>query len=118
MRVDEDIALVPHDWEEITANGFGSRHDPTGAWLYGYEMCVDPRVRGVRIGPRLYDARKTLAARLELKGIIIGARMPGYHPNRRQVAGPAAHLAPITPGQLRDPAVGFRSEEPRVGKTR
>src|SRR3546814_164376 len=29
MRVDEDIALVPHDWEEITANGFGSRHDPT-----------------------------------------------------------------------------------------
>src|SRR3546814_12617878 len=83
MRVDEDIALVPHDWEEITANGFGSRHDPTGAWLYGYEMCVDPRVRGVRIGQRLYDARTTLAERLELKGIIIGGRLAGYHRNRR-----------------------------------
>src|SRR3546814_19345566 len=83
MRVDEDIALVPHDWEEITANGFGSRHDPTGAWLYGYEMCVDPRVRGVRIGQRLYDARQTIDDRLELKGIIIGGRMPGSSPHRR-----------------------------------
>src|SRR5690242_11114293 len=36
MRLDEDVAFAPHDWEEITANGFGSRHDPTGAWLYGY----------------------------------------------------------------------------------
>jgi ribosomal protein S18 acetylase RimI-like enzyme len=36
MRLDEDVALSIHDWEEITANGFGSRHDPTGAWLYGY----------------------------------------------------------------------------------
>src|SRR3546814_17808667 len=96
MRVDEDIALVPHDWEEITANGFGSRHDPTGAWLYGYEMCVDPRVRGVRIGQRLYDARKTLAERLELKGIIIGGRMPGYHRNRRKVDGPEGYLEAVT----------------------
>ena len=28
MRLDAAVALAPHDWEEITANGFGSRHDP------------------------------------------------------------------------------------------
>src|SRR3546814_18317595 len=100
MRVDGDIALVPQDGEESTANGFGSRHDPTGAWLYGYEMGVDPRVRGVRIGQRLYDARKTLAERLELKGIIIGGRMPGYHRNRRKVDGPEGYLEAVTTGKL------------------
>src|SRR3546814_7936262 len=79
-------------------------------------MCVDPRVRGVRIGQRLYDARKTLAERLELKGIIIGGRMPGYHRNRRKVDGPEGYLEAVTTGKLRDPVVGFqlrngRSEE-------
>ncbi|TPG42991.1 carbon-nitrogen hydrolase [Sphingomonas koreensis] len=108
MRLDEDIALAPHDWEEITANGFGSRHDPTGAWLYGYEMCVDPQVRGVRIGQRLYDARKTLAERLELKGIIIGGRMPGFQRNRRKVDGPEGYVAAVASGKLRDPVLSFQ----------
>ena len=54
MQLPEPVAFAPHDWDEITGNGYGSRHDPTGDWLYGYEMCVDPKVRGVRIGRRLY----------------------------------------------------------------
>ncbi|HEX8261517.1 MAG TPA: GNAT family N-acetyltransferase, partial [Allosphingosinicella sp.] len=68
MRLDERLALSPHSWDEITGDGFASRHDPTGDWLYGFEMCVDPKLRGVRLGQRLYDARKALAERLELKG--------------------------------------------------
>ena len=41
-RIDEEVALAPHDWASITGAGFGSRHDPTGDWLYGYEMAVEP----------------------------------------------------------------------------
>src|SRR3546814_5801658 len=52
-RIDENVALSPHDWETISGNGFGSRHDPTGDWLYGIEMAVDERRRGLRIGQRL-----------------------------------------------------------------
>ena len=44
-RIDEAVALAPHDWTTITGNGFGSRHDPTGDWLYGIEMAVDDRQR-------------------------------------------------------------------------
>src|SRR3546814_13715748 len=51
-RIDENVALSPHDWETISGNGFGSRHDPTGDWLYGIEMAVDERRRGLRIGKR------------------------------------------------------------------
>ncbi|MGH6781331.1 MAG: GNAT family N-acetyltransferase, partial [Sphingomonadaceae bacterium] len=108
MRISGAIALKPHDWDEITGNGFGSRHDPTGNWLYGYEMCVDPKQRGLRIGQRLYDTRKTLAERLELSGIAFGGRMPGYARVRRKVDGPEDYLQKVVEGKLRDPVIGFQ----------
>src|SRR5690606_140909 len=30
MQLSEELVLQPHTWDEITGNGFGSRHDPTG----------------------------------------------------------------------------------------
>lgn len=108
MRLDERLALAPHSWDEITNDGFGSRHDPTGDWLYAYEMCVDPDLRGVRIGQRLYDIRKALAERLELKGIVLGGRMPGYSRHRRKVDGPQDYVDQVLAGKLRDPIVGFQ----------
>jgi len=107
-RIDEAIAFAPHDWEQISGNGFGSRHDPTGDWLYGYEMCVDPTQRGLRIGKRLYDARRTLAERLDLKGIVFGGRMPGYARAKAKVDGPEDYLRAVRGGQLRDQVVGFQ----------
>ncbi len=106
-RIDEAVALSPHDWEAISGNGFGSRHDPTGDWLYGFEMAVDPNVRGLRIGKRLYEARRTLAERLELRGIVFGGRMPGYRRAKKKVAGPEDYLEQVKAGKLRDLVVGF-----------
>jgi len=107
-RIDEVIALGPHDWETITGNGFGSRHDPTGDWLYGFELAVDSTLRGLRIGQRLYDARRTLAERLELRGIVFGGRMPGYRRARKKVEGPEDYLAGVESGKLRDQVIGFQ----------
>nr|WP_233543232.1 carbon-nitrogen hydrolase family protein [Sphingomonas edaphi] len=107
-RIDEAIALAPHDWATITGNGFGSRHDPTGDWLYGIEMAVDERRRGLRIGKRLYDARRALAERLELRGIVFGGRMPGYARAKTKVGGPDLYLSQVQEGKLRDPVVGFQ----------
>jgi predicted amidohydrolase/ribosomal protein S18 acetylase RimI-like enzyme len=108
MRLDERIALAPHNWKEITGDGFGSRHDPTGDWLYGYELCVDPKLRGVRIGQRLYDARKALAERLELRGIVFGARMPNLARAIKRTQSPENYLAQVREGKLRDPILGFQ----------
>lgn len=107
-RIDEALALSPHDWTTITGNGFGSRHDPTGDWLYGTEMAVDDRQRGLRIGKRLYDARRALAERLELRGIVFGGRMPNYARARRRVASPEDYLTQVQEGKLRDPVIGFQ----------
>ena len=87
MQLAEALAFQPHDWDEITGNGYGSRHDPTGDWLYGYEMCVDPKVRGVRIWRRLYEERRALAEEKDLTGIVFAGRMPNYRRFRRRVEG-------------------------------
>ncbi len=102
------MALAPHTWHEITGNGFASRHDPDGDWLYGMDVSVDPERRRLRIGQRLYNARKALARELGLKGIVFGGRMPGYARRMRDFSSPEAYLAAVTERQIRDPVVNFQ----------
>jgi len=111
MRIAGGIALAPHSWDEITGNGFGSRHDPTGDWLYGYEMCVGPKGRGTRIGRRLYEERRALAEDLELTGIVFGGRMPNYARALRRKEKPASvedYLDQIVAGKTHDPVIRFQ----------
>lgn len=66
-------------WNELTDNGNISNHDKYGDTLYGMEIMVDPEYRGMKLSRRLYDARKDLARKLNLKRIIIGGRLPNYY---------------------------------------
>ena len=43
MRIGGDKALAPHSWDEITGNGYGSRHDPTGDFLMVTRCASIPR---------------------------------------------------------------------------
>ena len=112
MRLDDRVALSDHSWDEVTGNGFGSRHDPTGDWLYGYEMCVDPEVRGTRIGRRLYEERRALAERLDLTGIVFGGRMPGYARATRRKSNraetPEEYLQLVVDNKVHDPVLRFQ----------
>ncbi len=65
-------------WGELTDNGFISNHNPYGDTLYGMEMMVEPEYRGMKLSRRLYDERKNLAKKFNLKRIIIGGRLPNY----------------------------------------
>ena len=112
IRLSQQLALSDHSWDEVTGNGFGSRHNPKGEWLYGYEMCVDPKVRGTRIGRRLYEERRALAERLDLNGIVFGGRMPGYaRALRRKVnraENPQDYLQKVIDGKIHDPVLRFQ----------
>lgn len=108
MRLTKRVAFSNGSWNEITGNGFGSRHNPKGEWLYGYEMCVDPQVRGTRIGRRLYEERRALAERLDLDGIVFGGRMPSLRRNWRKVDGPEDYLAKVQDNKLHDPVLRFQ----------
>jgi predicted amidohydrolase/GNAT superfamily N-acetyltransferase len=103
-----DIALKPHSWNEITGYGFASRHDVDGDYLYGMEVCVDPDFRGLRIGQRLYNARKTLCQEYDLKGIVFGGRIPGYSRKRGKVESVEEYVKQVQEKKFRDPVLGFQ----------
>jgi len=105
--ISEEKALSNHSWHEITGGGFASRHDPDGEWLYGMDVSVDPERRRLRIGQRLYNARKTLALELGLKGIVFGGRMPGLARRRKEYDNAEAYLAAIKDRQVRDQVINF-----------
>ena len=77
FRIDEETACKAHTWSEITGRGHASNHNPKGNLLYGLDVFVDPEHRGMRIGKRLYQARKNLCKSLKLKGIVFVGRVPG-----------------------------------------
>ena len=67
-----------HTFKQITGNYSFSTHDDSGDVLYGIEVFVQPKSRGMRLGRRLYDARKELCENLNLRSIIAGGRIPNY----------------------------------------
>ena len=108
FRISEAVGLAPHNWTEITGNGYASRHDPDGDWLYGMEVCVDPDVRGYRVGQRLYNARKQLCQDLGLKGVVFVGRLPTLQRRRKRFATVREYVDQIIAGKQRDPVLSFQ----------
>ncbi|MDP3838865.1 MAG: GNAT family N-acetyltransferase, partial [Methylococcales bacterium] len=63
-----------HTYLQITSDGYLTNHDSTGDTLYGVDIFVHPKYRGLRLGRRLYDARKELCRNLNLRRFIAGGR--------------------------------------------
>ncbi|MAA76134.1 MAG: carbon-nitrogen hydrolase [Salinisphaeraceae bacterium] len=108
IMLPEARVLAPHSWPEITGNGYGSTHDDDGDYLYGYEICVDPDFRGLRIGQRLYREREGLCRKLALKGIVFGGRLPGLKRRFKDVGSAETYVQQVADGQLRDSVLSFQ----------
>jgi predicted amidohydrolase len=104
----EKLALKEHNWKEVTANGFASTHDPNGEYLYGYETCVDPDVRGHRLGSRIYNQRKRLAKFERLKGIVFAGRIPGFHKKVKKVKNVEDYINQVKNKKIKDSTLGFQ----------
>jgi len=96
-----------HRYRDITGNGYLTTHDPKGDVLYGVDVFVHPDYRGLRLGRRLYDARKELCERLNLRGIVAGGRIPGYHRYRNEMT-PRQYVARVRARELTDPILTFQ----------
>ena len=106
--IDEKIALKEHNWAEITGNGYASRHDPEGDWLYGMEVCLDPEYRGYRLGQRLYTERKKLCQSLGLKGIVFAGRLPTLYKRIKKFPDVKDYVEQVQQKKLRDPVLSFQ----------
>ncbi len=95
-------------WNELTACGYMTNHDPEGYNLYGIEVMVHPDYRRMKIGHRLYEARKDLARALNLKSIIIGGRIPNYARHASQLT-PRQYIEEVIMHNLHDPVLTFQA---------
>ncbi|MEO6093230.1 MAG: GNAT family N-acetyltransferase [Novosphingobium sp.] len=108
MIVTEEQAFTPHNWEEITGGGYGRPTLPEGEIVYGFEVCVDPEFRRLRIGQRFYNKRKELCQNLELKGIAFAGRMPGYARRSREFPNPKDYIDAVVEKRIKDNVVNFQ----------
>ena len=96
-----------HTYKEITGNYTFDTHYPKGNTLYGIEIFVSPEFRNLRVGRRLYDARKMLCENLNLKSIVAGGRIPNYHKFSDEIS-PKDYIQKVRLKELYDPTLTFQ----------
>ncbi|MGE5503489.1 MAG: GNAT family N-acetyltransferase [Actinomycetota bacterium] len=96
-----------HTYAAITDNGFFGTHTPDGDTLYGADLFVHPDYRDLRLGRRLYDARKELCERLNLRAIVAGGRIPGYRHHAGAMT-PRRYIELVKNRELHDPVLSFQ----------
>lgn len=107
LVVDLDEHGESHTFDEVTGDGSLGTHDPEGPDLYGIEVMVDPEYRGMRIGQRLYEARRDLCQQLDLRRVVIAGRMPGYQQHRDSMT-PRQYVEAVVRSDLHDPVLDFQ----------
>ncbi len=96
-----------HTYKEITGNYTFETHSPNGDILYGIDVFVKPEFRGLRLGRRLYDYRKDLCERMNLKGIAFGGRIPNYHEYSDSLS-PKQYINLVRKKEIHDPVLNFQ----------
>lgn len=96
-----------HTYYEIINEGTFDTHDAEGDVLYGIDVFISPKYRGLRLGRRLYDYRKELCERLNLKAIIFGGRMPNYHKYADEFS-PKEYIQKVKLKEIFDPVLTFQ----------
>ncbi|WP_047246623.1 bifunctional GNAT family N-acetyltransferase/carbon-nitrogen hydrolase family protein [Maribacter thermophilus] len=105
--VDYDKFETGHTYKEVTGNYTFSTHTDEGDVLYGIDVFISPDFRGMRLGRRLYDYRKELCEKLNLKSIVFGGRMPNYHKYADKLT-PKEYIEQVRRKEIHDPVLNFQ----------
>ncbi|MBZ0112505.1 MAG: bifunctional GNAT family N-acetyltransferase/carbon-nitrogen hydrolase family protein [Thermoanaerobaculia bacterium] len=99
-----------HTWAGITDNGMFYNHDPFGDTLYGADVNCHPDYRGRGLAKALYNFRKKLCQRLNLKRIVLGGRLYNYHRHCDEMSA-YEYARKVEAGELKDPVLGFQLKQ-------
>lgn len=98
-------------WDEFTANGMLTNHDPqNGHTLYGVEAIVDPAMQGHGLGHRLVQNSQAIARRLGLRRMRAGARLRDYHHHAKRMTAPD-YVVAVVHGKIVDHTLTFHLHE-------
>ncbi|MEX0684784.1 MAG: carbon-nitrogen hydrolase family protein [Balneolales bacterium] len=115
LILDLDEYSKEHSWDEIADEGYIRNHDEEGDTLYGIEVMVDPEYRDMKIGRRIYDARKDLCVGLNLKRILIGGRLPNYHKYKDEMSV-YEYVRSVASKKIYDPVLTFQLQNGLIVK--
>ncbi len=102
VQIDDDSPWYSYD--EISGVGTFSTHDPSGDTLYGSDIAVHPDLRGKGIAGKLYQRRKALLKRFNLRRMIAGGRIPGYSKQAKKMSA-ERYIEKVKSGELKDMAL-------------
>ena len=107
ILVTENYAFKTKTYRQITGNYSFSTHNDDGDVLYGIDVFINPNYRGLRLGRRLYDARKELCEQLNLRSIIFAGRIPSYGQYVNEIT-PKVYIEKVKKKELYDPVLSFQ----------
>ena len=107
ILVTEDFAFKTRTYKGITANYTFNSHNPEGEVIYGIDVFINPKYRGLRLGRRLYDVRKELCEQLNLKSIIFAGRIPNYGKYKNEIT-PKIYIEKVKKKEIYDPVLSFQ----------
>ena len=96
-----------HSYRQITGNYSFDTHNKNGDVLYGIDIFIHPDYRGMRLGRRLYEARKELCENLNLRAIIAGGRIPNYKSYAEKLK-PKDYIEKVRLKEIHDPVLSFQ----------
>jgi GNAT superfamily N-acetyltransferase len=107
FRTKMDFDHFEHRYIDAVDNNWLGNHDPVGDWLYGADIGVLPEYRQQGLGRMLYQARRDLIRRLNLKGHVAGGMLKGYGKLKDQMPV-ETYVAKVQAGELFDPTVSVQ----------
>jgi GNAT superfamily N-acetyltransferase len=107
LRLAFDFEHLDHRFADIIQGGWLTSHDPSGDWLYGADIGVDPAYRGHGIATALYAARQEAVWRLGLAGQVTAAMIRGYGEVKSTMSA-ADYYAGVVAGRIKDPTLSMQ----------
>ena len=105
--VDYDMVKGDHTYAKVTGDETFNTHNPKGNILYGIEVFIHPDYRGMRLARRMYEYRKELCEKLNLKAIMFGGRIPNYH-KYADTMRPKEYIEKVRSREIYDPVLTFQ----------
>ena len=106
LIVSLDPEYKEHTWIDITANGMFTNHSYDGDSLYGADISSHPKYRHEGIGSMLYNARKELAIKVNVRRMIAGGRLFNYCEYADKMSA-LEYAEKVIKRELRDPVLSF-----------
>jgi ribosomal protein S18 acetylase RimI-like enzyme len=96
-----------HTWHDITGYGLFTTHDPKGDTLYGADISTHPKFQRKGIGTMLYNVRKNLVVRMNLRRIVIGGRLFNYYKYANKMSA-LEYSRKVIEEEIEDPVLLFQ----------